>query len=164
MRKIKKIGSQAVDTNEVFFNNYHIPSSSLISQQDKGFKIILHRINAKRYLLTGKALNLRYIALTKASEYTRKRIIFKRQISINQAIAHPLADTYIKLKGTKLATYHTAKLYNQSKTDASVRQDNIGVTANSAKYIATEAAFTACERAVLTHGGMGYAIEYNVER
>ncbi|CAG7554729.1 unnamed protein product [Fusarium equiseti] len=164
MRKIKKMGGRAVDANEVFFDNYRIPSASLIGQQDKGFKMIFHGMNAERCLLAGEALGLGYAALTKASEYARERVVFKRQIGMNQAIAHPLADAYMKLEGAKLATYHAAKLYDQSKTDASVRQDDIGIAANSAKYMAAEAAFTACERAVLTHGGMGYAMEYDVER
>jgi acyl-CoA dehydrogenase len=164
MRRIKKMGGRAVDANEVFFDNYQIPPSSLIGEKDKGFKMILHGMNAERCLLAGEALGLGYAALAKASEYARERVVFKRQIGMNQAIAHPLADAYMKLEGAKLATYHAARLYDQSKTDASVRQDDIGVAANSAKYMAAEAAFTACERAVLTHGGMGYAMEYDVER
>ncbi|RGP69455.1 acyl- dehydrogenase [Fusarium sporotrichioides] len=164
MRKIKKMGGRAVDANEVFFDNYNIPPSSLIGEQDKGFKMILHGMNAERCLLAGEALGLGYVALAKASEYARERVVFKRQIGMNQAIAHPLADAYMKLEGAKLATYHAARLYDQSKTDASVRQYDIGVAANSAKYMAAEAAFTACERAVLTYGGMGYAMEYDVER
>ncbi|WXC67027.1 hypothetical protein SNK03_012796 [Fusarium graminearum] len=164
MRKIKKMGGRAVDTNEVFFDNYQIPSSSLIGEQNKGFKMILHGMNAERCLLAGEALGLGYAALAKASGYARERVVFKRPIGMNQAIAHPLADAYMKLEGAKLATYHAARLYDQSKTDASVRQDDIGVAANSAKYMAAEAAFTACERAVLTYGGMGYAMEYDVER
>ncbi|KIL90005.1 hypothetical protein FAVG1_06743 [Fusarium avenaceum] len=164
MRKIKKMGGRAVDANEVFFDNYQIPSSSLIGEKDKGFKMILHGMNAERCLLAGEALGLGYVALSRASEYARTRVVFKRPIGMNQAIAHPLADAYMKLEGAKLATYHAARLYDQSKTDGSVRQDDIGVAANSAKYMAAEAAFTACERAVLTHGGMGYAMEYDVER
>ncbi|KAI8718300.1 hypothetical protein NCS52_00608600 [Fusarium sp. LHS14.1] len=164
LRKIKKMGGRAVDANEVFFDNYQIPANSLIGEEGKGFKMILHGMNAERCLLAGEALGLGYAALKKASEYARERVVFKRQIGMNQAIAHPLADAYMKLEGAKLATYHAARLYDQSKTDSSIRQDEVGVAANSAKYMAAEAAFTACERAVLTHGGMGYAMEYDVER
>ncbi|KAF5013617.1 hypothetical protein FDECE_378 [Fusarium decemcellulare] len=164
LRKIKKMGGRAVDANEVFFDNYQIPANSLIGEEGKGFKMILHGMNAERCLLAGEALGLGYAALKKASEYARERVVFKRPIGMNQAIAHPLADAYMKLEGAKLATYHAARLYDQSKTDSSVRQDEVGVAANSAKYMAAEAAFTACERAVLTHGGMGYAMEYDVER
>ncbi|KAF4990204.1 hypothetical protein FGRMN_8625 [Fusarium graminum] len=164
IRKIKKMGGRAVDANEVFFDNYHIPQSSLIGEKHKGFKMILHGMNAERCLLAGEALGLGYAALSRASEYARTRVVFKRPIGMNQAIAHPLADAYMKLEGAKLATYHAARLYDQSKTDGLIKQDEIGVAANSAKYMAAEAAFTACERAVLTHGGMGYAMEYDVER
>ncbi|KAE9570163.1 hypothetical protein COL26b_012054 [Colletotrichum chrysophilum] len=164
MRKIKKMGGRAVDANEVFFDNYAIPASSLIGQEGQGFKIILHGMNAERCLLAGEALGLGYAAIAKAAEYARDRVVFKRPIGQNQAIAHPLADAYMRLEAAKLATYHAARLYDASKEDSSIRQDAVGVACNSAKYMAAEAAFTACERAVLTHGGMGYAAEYDVER
>ncbi|KAG9256860.1 putative acyl-CoA dehydrogenase [Emericellopsis atlantica] len=164
MKKIQKMGGRAVDANEVFFDNYKIPSSSLIGEEGKGFKLILHGMNAERCLLAGEALGLGYAALTRAAGYARERTVFQRPIGQNQGIAHPLADAYMHLEAAKLATYHAARLYDKSKTDDSISQDSIGVAANSAKYLAAEAAFTACERAVLTHGGMGYASEYDVER
>ncbi|OLN89988.1 Acyl-CoA dehydrogenase [Colletotrichum chlorophyti] len=164
MRKIRKMGGRAVDANEVFFDNYPIPATSLIGREGQGFKIILHGMNAERCLLAGEALGLGYAGLIKASDYARERVVFQRPIGQNQAIAHPLADAYMKLEAAKLATYHAARLYDASKQDSSIRQDAVGVAANSAKYLAAEAAFTACERAVLTHGGMGYAAEYHVER
>ncbi|KDN72083.1 putative acyl-CoA dehydrogenase domain-containing protein [Colletotrichum sublineola] len=164
MRKIKKMGGRAVDANEVFFDNYRIPASTLIGQEGQGFKIILHGMNAERCLLAGEALGLGYAAIAKASAYARNRVVFNRPIGQNQSIAHPLADAYMKLEAAKLATYHAARLYDASRDDPSIRQDQVGVAANSAKYVAAEAAFTACERAVLTHGGMGYAAEYDVER
>ncbi|KAG8665134.1 uncharacterized protein FPOAC1_013112 [Fusarium poae] len=166
LRRIKKMGGRAVDANEVFFDNYQIPADSLIGEEGKGFRLILHGMNAERCLLAGEALGLGYAALKKATEYARERVVFQRPIGQNQAIAHPLADAFMKLEAAKLATYHAARLYDQSKTDpsGSVWQEDIGVAANSAKYLAAEAAFTACERAVLTHGGMGYAMEYDVER
>ncbi|EOA92100.1 uncharacterized protein SETTUDRAFT_153087 [Exserohilum turcica Et28A] len=164
MRGIKKMGGRAVDANEVFFDNYSIPADSLVGREGDGFSIILHGMNAERCLLAGEALGLGYAALAKASGYARERHVFQRPIGMNQGVAHPLADAYMKLEAAKLATYHAARLYDASKTDDSIRQDSIGVAANSAKYLAAEAAFTACERAVLAHGGMGYAQEYDVER
>ncbi|KAJ4025698.1 hypothetical protein NW752_003173 [Fusarium irregulare] len=163
LRKIKKMGSRAVDANEVFFDNYRIPKSSLIGEEGKGFKLILHGMNAERCLLAGEALGLGYAALKKAADYARERVVFKSPIGAYQGISHPLADAYMKLEAAKLITYHAARLYDASQTE-SVKQDEIGAAANSAKYLAAEAAFTACERAVLTHGGMGYAMEYDVER
>ncbi|KAF5676855.1 acyl dehydrogenase [Fusarium denticulatum] len=136
MRRIKKMGGRAVDANEVFFDNYTIPASSLIGAKNKGFKMILHGMNAERCLLAGEALGLGYAALTKAATYARTRVVFKRPIGINQAIAHPLADAYMKLEAAKLATYHAARLYDEG-------EEEVGVAANSAKYMAAEAAFGA---------------------
>ncbi|KAL2136484.1 hypothetical protein VTI74DRAFT_3503 [Chaetomium olivicolor] len=164
MRRIKKMGGRAVDANEVFFDNYIIPAESLIGTEGQGFKIILHGMNAERCLLAGEALGLGYAALGKAAAYARERTVFQRPIGQNQGIAHPLADAYMRLEAAKLATYHAARLYDQSRADSSIRQDAVGVACNSAKYLAAEAAFAACEKAVLTHGGMGYALEYDVER
>lgn len=161
---IKKMGGRAVDANEVFFDGYRVPASSLIGKEGKGFKMALHGMNAERCLLAGEALGLGYAALAKAAGYAAERVVFDRPIGMNQGVAHPLADAYMKLEAAKLATYHAARLYDASKTDDSIKQDAIGVAANSAKYVAAEAAFTACERAVLAHGGMGYAAEYDVER
>ncbi|KAI0863776.1 hypothetical protein F4860DRAFT_501743 [Xylaria cubensis] len=164
MRKIRKLGGRAVDANEVFFDNYTVPGDSLIGQEGQGFKIILHGMNAERCLLAGEALGLGYAALSRAAQYARDRVVFGRPIGQNQAIAHPLADAYMKLESAKLATYHAARLYDESsRKDEGSRADitpaSVGVACNSAKYMAAEAAFTACERAVLTHGGMGYAAE-----
>lgn len=164
LKRIKKMGGRAVDANEVFFDHYEIPESTLIGEEGQGFKIILHGMNAERCLLAGEALGLGYAALEKAAQYSRERVVFGRPIGQNQAIAHPLADAYMNLEAAKLASYHAARLYDQSKSDSSITQHDVGVACNSAKYVAAEAAFKACERAVMSHGGMGYAMEYDVER
>ncbi|PYI03087.1 acyl-CoA dehydrogenase [Aspergillus sclerotiicarbonarius CBS 121057] len=164
MRKIKKMGGRAVDANEVFFDQYEVPAQTLIGQENDGFRIILHGMNAERCLLAGEALGLGYAALERAAQYAKDRVVFGRPIGQNQGIAHPLADAYMKLEAAKLATYHAARLYDASKQDESIPLHSVGVACNSAKYLAAEAAFTACERAVLSHGGMGYAMEYDVER
>ena len=165
LRKIKKMGGRAVDANEVFFDNYEIPAEALIGQENEGFRIILHGMNAERCLLAGEALGLGYAALERAAQYANDRVVFGRPIGQNQGIAHPLADAYMKLEAAKLATYHAARMFDTSRTtDNNIPIHSLGVACNSAKYLAAEAAFTACERAVLTHGGMGYAMEYDVER
>ncbi|EPE31386.1 Acyl-CoA dehydrogenase NM [Glarea lozoyensis ATCC 20868] len=164
LRKIKKMGGRAVDANEVFFDNYVIPKDSLIGKEGEGFKIVLHGMNAERCLLAGEALGLGYAALHKATTYAKERVVFGRPIGMNQGIQHPLAEAYMHLEAAKLATYHAARLYDRSTTDGTITQSAIGVACNSAKYLAAEAAFTACERSVLTLGGMGYAQEYHVER
>jgi acyl-CoA dehydrogenase len=164
LRKIKKMGGRAVDANEVFFDGYKVPTDTLIGKEGEGFKIVLHGMNAERCLLAGEALGLGYAALHRAASYAKERIVFGRPIGMNQGIQHPLADAYMHLEAAKLATYHAARLYDRSMTDSSVTQAAVGVACNSAKYLAAEAAFTACERSVMTLGGMGYAQEYHVER
>ena len=164
LKKIKKMGGGAVDANEVFFDNYEVGADSLIGKEGQGFKIILHGMNAERCLLAGEALGLGYVALEKAAKYAKERVVFGRPIGKNQAIAHPLADAYMNLEAAKLATYHATRLYDHSGQDSTITQHAVGVACNSAKYLAAEAAFMACERAIMSHGGMGYAMEYDVER
>jgi acyl-CoA dehydrogenase len=164
LKRIKKMGGRAIDANEVFFDSYSIPADSLIGKEGQGFKIVLHGMNAERCLLAGEALGLGYAALYRASKYAKERIVFGRPIGMNQGIQHPLADAYMHLEAAKFATYHAARLYDQSTIDKTITQAAVGVACNSAKYLAAEAAFTACERSVLSLGGMGYAQEYHVER
>jgi len=166
LRKIKKMGGRAIDANEVFFDNYRVPANTLIGKEGEGFKIVrvrdvlegrhytddvsqvLHGMNAERCLLAGEALGLGYVALEKASKYARERVVFGRPIGQNQSIQHPLAAAYMGLEAAKLAVYHAARLYDASKTDSSITQHAVGVACNSAKYVAAEAAYTACERSV----------------
>lgn len=169
INRIKKMGGRAVDANEVFFDNYKIPADALIGNEGQGFKIIMHGMNAERSLLAGEALGLGYAALKKATDYARERVVFGRPIGQNQAIQHPLAAAFMNLEAAKLATYHAARLYDRSTPgrpdyDDSITQHAVGVACNSAKYLAAEAAFAACERSVMSMGGMGYAAEYHVER
>ncbi|OQU95806.1 Acyl-CoA dehydrogenase, domain-containing protein [Cladophialophora immunda] len=163
MRPIKKMGGRAVDANEVWFDGYEVAADALIGEEGQGFRIILHGMNAERCLVAAEALGLGYAALQRAAGYGRERVVFGRPIGQNQGVAHPLADAYMRLEAAKLATYHAARLYDDGD-GAAVSQSSIGVACNSAKYLAAEAAFAACERAVLSHGGMGYAAEYDVER
>jgi acyl-CoA dehydrogenase len=148
MSRIPKMGGRAIDANEVFFDNYRVPASSLIGTEGQGFKIVLHGMNAERCLLAGEALGLGYVALKRAANYARERVVFDRPIGMNQGIQHPLADAYMQLEGAKLATYHAARLYDQSGKNTEITQEAVGVACNSAKYLAAEAAFKACERAV----------------
>ena len=105
-------------------------------------------MNAERCLLAGEALGLGYVALEKASKYAQERVVFGRPIGQNQGVAHPLAAAYMNLEAAKLATYHAARLYDASSKDSTVTQHAVGVACNTAKYLAAEAAFTACERSV----------------
>ncbi|KAI0022037.1 acyl-CoA dehydrogenase/oxidase [Xylariomycetidae sp. FL0641] len=167
LRKIQKMGGRAVDANEVFFDGYRVPGSARVGAEGQGFGAVLHGMNAERCLLAGEALGLGYAALGRAAAYARARVVFGRPVGANQGVAHPLADAFVGLEAAKLATYHAARLYDRGREDdddAAVRPHAVGVAANSAKYLAAEAAFKACERSLLAHGGMGYAVEYDVER
>ena len=141
-------GGRAIDANQVFFDNYYVPSDSLIGKEGQGFKIILHGMNAERCLLAGEALGLGYVAIARAAKYAKERVVFGRAIGMNQGIQHPLARCWMDLEAAKLTTYHAAALYDKSGSDKSITQHAVGVACNSAKYLAAEAAFKACETAV----------------
>ncbi|KAJ5263932.1 hypothetical protein N7478_011537 [Penicillium angulare] len=154
--EIPKMGRAAVDTNTLFFENWRVPASDLVGNENEGFKIIMHGMNAERILIAAEAVGLGYAALRKAAIYAGERHVFGRPIGKNQGIQHPLADSWMNLEAARLMIYHAARMYDQGYA--------AGEYANAAKYLAAEAAFQACERAVMTHGGMGYAKEYHVER
>lgn len=154
--EIDKLGRAAVDSNVLFFDNWKVPKHDLIGDEGNGFKMIMHGMNAERVLVGAEALGLGYAALRRASIYAQERSVFGRPIGKNQGIQHPLAESWMKLEAARLMLYLAARLYDQGHST--------GEYANAGKYLAAEAAFEACERAVLTHGGMGYAKEYHVER
>jgi acyl-CoA dehydrogenase len=158
LSRISKMGARAVDANEVFFDNYSVPASSLIGTEGQGFSIVLHGMNAERCLLAGEALGLGYAALKRAANYAKERVVFDRPIGMNQGIQHPLADAWMGLEAAKLATYHAASLYDRSREDKNISMQAVGVACNTAKYLAAEAAFKACERAV------GIISFFNVKR
>lgn len=156
VKEIPKMGRGAVDTNTLFFEDWRVPVSDLIGEEGNGFKMIMHGMNAERVLIAGEALGLGYAALRRAAIYAGEREVFGRPIGKNQGIQHPLADSWMKLEAARLVTYQAARMYDEGYST--------GEYANAGKYLAAEAAFEACERAVMTHGGMGYAKEYHVER
>ncbi|KAL1847184.1 hypothetical protein Plec18170_008748 [Paecilomyces lecythidis] len=154
--EIPKMGRAAVDTNTLFFENWKVPAGDMVGHENDGFKMILHGMNAERILIGAEALGLGYAALRKAAIYAGEREVFGRAIGKNQAIQHPLAESWMKLEAARLMIYHAARMYDQGYTG--------GEYANAGKYLAAESAFETCERAIMTHGGMGYAKEYHVER
>ena len=154
--EIPKMGRAAVDTNILFFDGWKVPAEDLIGEEGNGFKMIMHGMNAERVLVGAEALGLGYAALRRASLYASDRVVFGRPIGKNQGIQHPLSESWMKLEAARLMIYLAARLYDQGH--------ETGEYANAGKYLAAEAAFEACERAVLVHGGMGYAKEYHVER
>jgi acyl-CoA dehydrogenase len=156
IRVIEKMGRHAVDSNEMFFDGMAVPVADRIGAEGEGFRTILHGMNPERILIAAEAVGIGRAALQRAAKYARERVVFGRPIGQNQAIAHPLAQCWANLEAANLMVMKAAWLYDQ-------KQD-CGVEANGAKYLAGEAAFTACETAVMTHGGMGYSKEFQVER
>lgn len=156
VRRIHKMGRNAVDSNAVFIDDYFIPEADRIGEEGKGFGYILHSLNPERVLVASEAIGLGRDALRRAATYARERVVFGRPIGQNQGIQHPLAECWTKLEAAWGMTLRAGWLYDQGRP--------CGAEANAAKFLAAQAAFDTATRAVLTHGGMGYAREYQVER
>ena len=156
VREIDKMGRHAVDSNQVFFDALPVPERDRIGEEGKGFEYILHGMNPERILIAAELVGLGRCAVKRAAKYAKERIVFDRPIGQNQAIQHPLAANWMALEAAGLMVYKAAWLYDAGKS--------CGAEANSAKYLAGEACFDACQQAVMTHGGYGYAAEYHVER
>ena len=156
IRVIEKMGRHAVDSNEMFFDGMAVPVADRIGAEGEGFRTILHGMNPERILIAAEAVGIGRAALQRAAKYARERVVFGRPIGQNQGIAHPLAQCWANLEAANLMVMKAAWLYDQKQ--------ECGVEANAGKYLAGEAAFHACETAVMTHGGMGYSKEFQVER
>jgi acyl-CoA dehydrogenase len=155
-RVIDKMGRKAVDSNQLFFDALPVPVEDRVGEEGRGFEYILHGMNPERVLIAAEAVGTGRVALARATAYAKERIVFGRPIGKNQAIQHPLARCWADLEAANLMMLNAASLYDAGKP--------CGVEANAAKYLAAEAGFRACETAVMTHGGMGYAKEFHVER
>ncbi len=156
VREIEKLGRKAVDSNQLFIDNLRVPVEDRIGEENKGFDYILHGLNPERVLLAAEAIGLGRVALKRAAAYAKERIVFDRPIGMNQGIQHPLAERWMELEAAHLMMLKAAWLYDSGQP--------CGAEANAAKDLGAEAGFRACETAVMTHGGMGYAKEYHVER
>ena len=156
IRDIEKMGRKAVDSNQLFIDGLEIPEEDLIGEEGRGFEYILHGLNPERVLIAAEAIGLGLVALDRATRYAKDRIVFGRPIGQNQAIQHPLAQNWMELEAARLMVMQAAWQYDNAM--------NCGAAANAAKYLAGEAGFNACQQAVMTHGGYGYAKEYHVER
>ncbi|HTI82011.1 MAG TPA: acyl-CoA dehydrogenase family protein [Acetobacteraceae bacterium] len=156
VRLIHKMGRHAVDSNMVFFEDMEVSEEDRIGEEGEGFRTLLHGLNPERVLVAAEAIGIGRIAIERASRYARERVVFGRPIGQNQGIQHPLAKCWAELEAANLMVMKAAWLYDTGRP--------CGAEANAAKYLAGEAGFRACEQAVMTHGGMGYAQEYHVER
>ena len=156
VRLIHKMGRHAVDSNQVFIDGLRVPEDDRIGEEGKGFEYLLHGLNPERVLVGIEAVAIGQNALDRAVRYAKERIVFGRPIGQNQGIQHPLAESWMELEAAYYACMRAAWLYDQRRP--------CGPEANAAKYLGAEAGFNACTRAVMTHGGMGYAQEFHVER
>jgi acyl-CoA dehydrogenase len=156
IREIAKMGRHAVNSNQVFYDEMVVPVECRIGEEGRGFRYILDSLNPERILNAAEVIGMGRRALEKAVAYADERVVFGRKIGQNQSIQHPLAECWSELYAAELMTLHAAELYDAGEA--------CGAQANAAKYLAADAGFRACDRAIRTHGGMGYAAEYHVER
>ena len=156
VRRIPKMGRNAVDSNTVFIDDLFVPDEDRIGEEGKGFRYLLDSLNPERILIAAEAIGLGRDALHRASAYARERVVFGRPIGQNQGIQHPLAEAWAYLESAWWMTMRAASLYDAKQP--------CGAEANAAKFLGARASFDTCTKAVMTHGGMGYAKEYQVER
>nr|WP_243652684.1 acyl-CoA dehydrogenase family protein [Novosphingobium sp. PhB165] len=155
-RLIPKMGRHAVGSNMMFITDFFIPEEDRIGEEGQGFRILLKGLNPERVLLGAEATGLGRVAIERASRYARERVVFGRPIGQNQGIQHPLAKAWMQVEAASLMVFKAATLFDKGL--------DCGVEANSAKYLAAEAGYEACQTAMMSMGGMGYAQEYHVER
>lgn len=153
---IEKLGRNAIDTNELFIKDLEVRDDEVVGEVGRGFYYLVDGLNPERIVVGFEQIGLGRRALELAVEYANSRIVFDRPIGKNQAVAHPLADSWIRLHAAELVCMDAAHLYDAHK--------HCGPQANAAKYLGSEAGFEACDRAMQTLGGYCYAKEYHVER
>lgn len=156
VKRIKKLGRAAVDSNAVFIEDLHIPEEDRVGEEGRGFHYLLDSLNPERILVGIEAVGIGRDALERAARYATERSVFGRQIGQNQGVQHPLAEAWTSLEAAYWMCMRAAYLYDTGKP--------CGAEANAAKFLSARAGFEATTKAVLTHGGMGYAKEYQVER
>jgi len=156
VQEIEKLGRAAVDSNEIFIDGLEIPEDDVVGEVGSGFYHILDSLNPERVLTGIEAVGIGRAALNRAVEYAKQRVVFDRPIGQNQAIAHPLAMAWAKLEAAEAMCLKAAWLFDHGQP--------CGAESNAAKLLGAEAGFEACDAALQTHGGYGYAKEFYVER
>jgi acyl-CoA dehydrogenase len=144
------------ETNEVFFDNLEVPAENLIGEEGKGFSYILDGMNAERILIAAECIGDGYWFIDKARMYAKERIVFDRPIGQNQGIQFPIAQAYANVRAADLMRYEAARLFDAGQA--------CGAEANMAKLLAADASWQAANACLQTHGGYGFAAEYDVER
>jgi acyl-CoA dehydrogenase len=156
IREIPKLGRNAVNSNEVFIRDLPVSDEDVVGEVGRGFYCLLDGINPERIMIAAEAVGIAFRAIDKAVAYAKERIVFDRPIGRNQAISHPLAESFSELEAAELLWQKAAWSYDAGRP--------AGALANMAKYRCADASFRACDRALQTFGGFGYAREYHVER
>ena len=144
------------ETNELFFDNLEIPADNLIGEEGRGFKYILDGLNAERTLIAAECIGDGYWFIERAVRYANERVVFDRPIGRNQGVQFPIADAYIEIEAANLMRYRACHLFDAGKPS--------GAEANMAKYLAAKASWEAANVCMQTHGGFGFANEYDIER
>ena len=144
------------ETNELFFDNLEVPSENIIGEEGRGFKYILEGLNAERTLIAAECIGDGYWFIDRATKYANERIVFDRPIGMNQGVQFPIADAYIEVEAANLMRFKAAELFDANQP--------CGAEANMAKYLAAKASWEAANVCVQTHGGFGFACEYDIER
>jgi acyl-CoA dehydrogenase len=144
------------ETNELFFDNLEIPAENLIGEEGRGFKYILDGLNAERTLIAAECIGDGYWFIARAAKYANERVVFDRPIGKNQGVAFPIADAYIEVEAANLMRFKACALFDAHQA--------CGAEANMAKYLAAKASWEAANVCLQTHGGFGFACEYDVER
>jgi acyl-CoA dehydrogenase len=156
MRLIHKMGRHAVDSNELFIDDFRVPLTDMVGEEGEGFYHLLDGLNPERIVIAAEAVGIGKAALNKAVQYAKDRTVFGRPIGKNQGIQFPLAEAYARLEAAELMVLKAAWLFDNGQP--------CGAEANMAKLLAADAACDAVDHAVQTHGGFGYAQEFDVER
>jgi len=144
------------ETNEVFIDNLEVPAENLIGEEGKGFRYILDGLNAERILIAAECIGDGYWFIDKATKYATERVVFDRPIGQNQGIQFPIAEAYMEIEAANLMRYKATALFDEHKP--------CGAEANMAKHLAAKASWEAANVCLQTHGGFGFAAEYDVER
>lgn len=156
INRIDKIMRNAVDSNEIVFENFEVFESEIVGEEGRGFRCLLDGLNPERIAVAQTCIGLGRGALNLAVQYSKDRIVFDRPIGKNQAVAHPLADAWIRLEAADLMAQKAARLFDEGKPCAP--------EANAAKFLGSEAGFEAADRAMQFHGGFSMSTEYHVSR
>jgi acyl-CoA dehydrogenase len=154
MRPIRNMVNH--ETNEVFFDNLEVPAENLIGEEGKGFRYILDGLNAERILIAAECIGDGYWFTERATRYAKERVVFDRPIGQNQGVQFPIAEAYMEIEAANLMRYKAAALYDAKQ--------HCGAEANMAKHLAAKASWEAANACLQTHGGFGFAAEYDVER